>query len=55
MIEQKIETVGCENGSRNKLEERYLKYRNYYAVIDISGYGGYGKAVYADLFPEFDQ
>ncbi|MDO9528848.1 MAG: hypothetical protein Q7J27_06775 [Syntrophales bacterium] len=47
--------MGCENGSRNKLEERYLKYRNYYALIDISGYGGYGKDVYTHLFPEFDQ
>jgi len=55
MIEQKIEAADYENGRLNKLEDRYLKYRNYYAVIDISGYGGYGKAVYADLFPEFDQ
>lgn len=55
MIEQEIIEAGYENGSPNKLEERYLKYRNYYAVIDISGYGGYGKAVYADLFPKFDQ
>ena len=55
MIEQKIIEAGYENGSPNKLEERYLKYRNYYAVIDISGYGGYGKAVYDHLFPELDQ
>jgi hypothetical protein len=55
MIEPEIVAVDCENFSRNKLEERYLKYRNYYAVIDISGYGGYGKAVYTRLFPEFDQ
>ena len=47
--------VGCENGSRNKMEERYLKYRHYYAGIDIFGFGGYGKAVYAPLFPSFDQ
>jgi hypothetical protein len=47
--------VGCENGSRNKMEERYLKYRHYYAGIDIVGFGGYGKAVYAPLFPSFDQ
>jgi hypothetical protein len=47
--------VGCENGSRNKMEERYLKYRHYYAGIDISGFGGYGKAVYAPLLPLFDQ
>ena len=47
--------VGCENDSRNKMEERYLKYRHYYAGIDIVGFGGYGKAVYAPLFPSFDQ
>ena len=47
--------MGCENGSRNKLQERYLKYRHYYAGIDISGFGGYGKAVYAHLLPLFDQ
>jgi hypothetical protein len=47
--------VGCENGSRNKMEERYLKYRHYYAGIDILSFGGYGKAVYAPLFPSFDQ
>ncbi len=47
--------AGCENGSRNKMEERYLKYRHYYAGIDIIGFGGYGKAVYAPLFPSFDQ
>jgi hypothetical protein len=46
---------GCENGSRNKMEERYLKYRHYYAGIDILGFGGYGKAVYAPLLPSFDQ
>jgi len=46
---------GCENGSRNRMEERYLKYRHYYAGIDISGFGGYGKAVYAPLLPSFDQ
>jgi len=37
------------------MEERYLKYRHYYAGIDIIGYGGYGKAVYASLFPSFDE
>ena len=47
--------LGCENGSRNRMEERYLKYRHYYAGIDISGFGGYGKAVYAPLLPSFDQ
>ena len=46
MMEQKIIAVGGRNGRRNKMEERYLKYRHYYAGIDISGYGGYGKAVY---------
>jgi hypothetical protein len=54
-MEQKIIAVGCENGSRNRMEERYLKYRHYYAGIDISGFGGYGKAVYAPLLPSFDQ
>ena len=47
--------VGIENVSSNKLQERYLKYRHYYAGIDISGLGGYGKAVYAPLLPLFDQ
>ncbi len=37
------------------MEERYLKYRHYYAGIDISGLGGYGKAVYASLLPRFDR
>ncbi len=37
------------------MQERYLKYRHYYAGIDISGFGGYGKAVYAPLLPVFDQ
>ena len=54
-MEQKIIAVGGENGSRNKMEERYLKYRYYYADIDISGFGGYGKAVYDSLLPSFDQ
>lgn len=52
---QKVIAVGRENGSRNKIEERYLKYRHYYTGIDISGFGGYGKAVYAPLLPSFDQ
>ena len=43
-----------QNNSRNKMEERYLKYRHYYAGIDISGFGGYGKAVYSPLLPMFD-
>ena len=54
-MQRKLVAVSCENGSRNKLQERYLKYRHYYAVIDISGFGGYGKAVYAPLLPVFDQ
>jgi len=37
------------------MQERYLKYRHYYAGIDISGFGGYGKAVYTPLLPVFDQ
>jgi len=37
------------------MEERYLKYRHYYARIDISGFGGYGKAVYSPLLPVFDR
>lgn len=46
--------ANLQNGSRNKIEERYLKYRYYYAGIDISGFGGYGKAVYSPLLPMFD-
>jgi hypothetical protein len=53
-MELKTMAVGCENGRRNKMEERYLKYRHYYAGIDISGFGGYGKAVYSGLLPSFD-
>jgi hypothetical protein len=55
MMDNKYMAGGCENGSGNKMEERYLKYRYYYAGIDISGFGGYGKAVYAPLLPSFDQ
>jgi len=55
MIERTIVAASCENGSRNRLHERYLKYRHYYADIDIYGFGGYGKAVYAPLLPVFDQ
>jgi hypothetical protein len=47
--------VEDEAGSRNKMEGRYLKYRYYYVGIDISGFGGYGKAVYDALLPSFDQ
>jgi hypothetical protein len=54
-VEQEIIAAGGENGSRRKLEERYLKYRFYYADIDISGFGGYGKAVYDSLLPKFDE
>jgi hypothetical protein len=43
-----------QSDSHNKMEERYLKYRHYYAEIDISGFGGYGKAVYSPLLPVFD-
>jgi len=50
-----IDARGCENGNRNKLQERYLKYRHYYVGLDMSGFGGYGKAVYARLLPTFDQ
>ncbi len=55
MMQEKIIAGNLQNDSRNKMEERYLKYRHYYAVIDISGFGGYGKAVYAPLLPAFDQ
>jgi hypothetical protein len=55
IMNKRIIAVGGGNGSRNKMEERYLKYRHYYAGIDISGYGGYGKAVYSPLLPTFDQ
>jgi hypothetical protein len=54
-MQQKIVTVSGNNGSNNKLQERYLKYRHYYAGIDISGFGGYGRAVYAPLLPVFDR
>ena len=54
-MQQKIVTVSSNNGSSNKLHERYLKYRHYYAGIDISGFGGYGRAVYAPLLPVFDR
>jgi hypothetical protein len=54
-MQRKIIAANFENGILNKMEERYLKYRHYYAGIDISGFGGYGKAVYAPLLPLFDQ
>jgi hypothetical protein len=54
-VEQFIIDTGSEKSRLHKIEERYLKYRTYYADIDISGFGGYGKAVYATLLPKFDQ
>jgi hypothetical protein len=53
-MQRKIIAANFENGSLNKMEGRYLKYRHYYAGIDISGFGGYGKAVYSSLLPMFD-
>jgi hypothetical protein len=53
-MQRKIIAANFQNGSLNKMEERYLKYRHYYAGIDISGFGGYGKAVYSPLLPMFD-
>jgi hypothetical protein len=55
MMQERIIAANLQNDSRNKMEERYLKYRHYYAGIDISGFGGYGKSVYAPLLPAFDQ
>ncbi len=52
---EKIALVGSENVGRNKLKERYLKYRHYYVGLDLSGFGEYGKAVYAPLLPMFDR
>jgi hypothetical protein len=54
-MQRKFVAASCENNNRNKMQERFLKYRHYYAGIDISGFGGYGKAVYAPLLPVFDQ
>ena len=54
-MQRKITVAGSNSINRNKMQERYLKYRHYYAGIDISGFGGYGKAVYAPLLPVFDQ
>ncbi len=54
-MQRKIIAANLQNDSLNKMEERYLKYRYYYAGIDISGFGGYGKAVYAPLLPRFDR
>ena len=52
---EKIVLMDGGNGNGNKLQERYLKYRHYYTSMDISGFGGYGKAVYVQLLPVFDQ
>jgi len=52
---EKITVTGSENIGRNKLQERYLKYRHYYVGLDLSGFGEYGKAVYAPLLPLFDR
>jgi hypothetical protein len=54
-MQQKFVATSCDNNNRNKMQERYLKYRHYYAGIDISGFGGYGKAVYSPLLPVFDR
>ncbi len=53
-MQQKTIAASHENSRRNRMEERYLKYRHYYAGIDISGFGGYGKTVYGPLLPVFD-
>ncbi|MGZ6223860.1 MAG: hypothetical protein ACXWMW_14100 [Syntrophales bacterium] len=55
MMRRRTIAANLQNDSLNKMEERYLKYRHYYAGIDISGLGGYGKAVYSPLFPMFDR
>lgn len=52
---EKNAMAGCEYVSRNKLEERYLKYRHFYVGLDLSGFGDYGRAVYAPVLPLFDQ
>jgi hypothetical protein len=52
---EKLSAAGSENVSRKKLQERYLKYRHFYANIDMNGFGGYGKAIYTPLLPRFDR
>lgn len=52
---EKITLAGSEQVGYSKLEERYLKYRHYYVDFDLSGYGDYGKAVYAPYLPLFDR
>lgn len=54
-MEQNTRYSVAENSEQNRMEARYLKYRYYYTDIDISGFGGYGKAVYDSLLPSFDQ
>ncbi|HUH64901.1 MAG TPA: hypothetical protein VLZ07_00580 [Syntrophales bacterium] len=54
-MERTISAAGQESGCHDKIEERYLKYRYYYAGIDIYGFGDYGKAVYDPLLPRFDR
>jgi hypothetical protein len=54
-VQQKIITASREIVGRNKMQERYLKYRHYYAGLDLSGFGEYGKAVYKPLLPMFDR
>jgi len=52
---EQVAVVGFENAGRNKLQERYLKYRHYYVGLDLSGFGEYSKVVYAPLLPLFDR
>lgn len=52
---EKNAVVDSENVGCNKLQERYLKYRHYYVGLDLSGYGDYGKAVYAPYLTLFDR
>jgi len=55
IMQRNLFAARYEYVSRDKLQERYLKYRDYYAGLDISGFGEYGKAVYAPILPAFDQ
>jgi len=52
---ENIALAGSEQVGRNKLEERYLKYRHYYVGIDLLGYGDYSQAMYAPYLPLFDR
>jgi hypothetical protein len=49
-----LEHPAKKHAVSDKMLERYLKYRHYYAGIDISGFGEYGRAVYAPVLPKFD-